>query len=301
MSDNPISLEPIEAPQPGPRLYALSSLIDTATADAQARYDSQRNGTPLGALTPIPELTKALGGALSVGVHILHGSPGSGKTAFALQTASKCQCPALFVTCEMEPIELLRRIASRVTGTYLGRFKSGEMHPNMAREHFEAAARSAPMLAILDATTTALPPSLLLELAAAHKAKYPDNPHYLIALDSVHSWVSGFNAGTAEEYDALNIGLDAIRMTAQKLDAAALCIAERNRGTMRTGGQSASAGTRRFEYGAESVIELDRDLDNKADAHGNGDIKLKVSKNRHGETLSFDLKWHGACQEFKAA
>src|SRR5918996_1264990 len=80
-------------------------------------------------VTRIPQLDDVLGGALQPGVHVVHASPGAGKTALALQIAATCGFPALFVTCEMAPLELLRRITARVTETLLGRLKSGEYDP----------------------------------------------------------------------------------------------------------------------------------------------------------------------------
>jgi len=68
----------------------------------------------------------------------MHGQPGTGKTAFALQVAAQCGFPCLYVTCEMAPLELLRRHTARVTRTYLNRFKSGELSP---RESLELARR----------------------------------------------------------------------------------------------------------------------------------------------------------------
>ena len=59
-----------------------------------------------------------------------------------------------------------------------------------------------------------------------------------------------------------------------------LAIAERNRAKMSTGGLDASAGSRRFEYGAESVLALNREKDEGAD--GEAKITLTIEKNRNG-------------------
>lgn len=295
------------ATQPIAPIYTLAALIDAAADAAKTRHEARASGRPLGAVTPIPKLTAALGSAMAPGVHIIHGSPGSGKTAFALQTACECGCPALFVTCEMSPLELLYRITSRVTGTYLQRFKTGELSPEKARQEFNSAALATPSLAILDATRTAVTPTDLLEQAQAlrDKAREDGHEHFLLVIDSVHSWANGLPSD-ASEYDTLNIALDSLRQITANLECPALCIAERNRASKDSGGQAASAGTRRFEYGAESVIELHRDMSAAADANAeySGDIAVtvKVSKNRHG-TLTAGIKtlFNGRTQAFREA
>src|SRR5262245_6513362 len=112
-----------------PRLLRLGDLLDDWQADAQAVHDARVNGTPRGPLTGLATLDQQLGGALAPGLHILHGQPGIGKTAFGLQVAASCGCPALYLTLEMSPLELLRRIAARETDTFLGRFRTGELSP----------------------------------------------------------------------------------------------------------------------------------------------------------------------------
>ena len=63
----------------------------------------------------LPTLDKNLGGRVAPGLSVIYGGPGIGKTAFALQTAATCGFPALYVSCEMSALELLRRIIARVT------------------------------------------------------------------------------------------------------------------------------------------------------------------------------------------
>src|SRR5829696_3798503 len=84
----------------------LGDLIGALRDDAAAAYEAKQSGKPRGPITRIPQLDDVLGGALQPGVHVLHASPGAGKTALALQIAATCGFPALFVTCEMAPLEL---------------------------------------------------------------------------------------------------------------------------------------------------------------------------------------------------
>src|SRR4051794_21962781 len=85
-------------PTPAPRLLRLRDLAVDLAADAEARHAARAAGTPLGPVTSLPRLDDRLGAALPPGLHSLHGQPGVGKTAFLLQVAAQCGCPALFVT-----------------------------------------------------------------------------------------------------------------------------------------------------------------------------------------------------------
>src|SRR5438045_667911 len=107
-----------------PRLLSLAGLLPEWEDDAIAARDAYVNHIPRGPVTGLPELDSALGGNLQPGVTVLQANTGTGKTALALQIAATCGFPALYLSAEMRALELFRRHAARVTGRYLGRFKS---------------------------------------------------------------------------------------------------------------------------------------------------------------------------------
>jgi replicative DNA helicase len=287
-----------------PPLLRLGALLDSLIVDADARHEARLNGRPFGPVTGLPQLDEQLTGALAPGLHILHGSPGVGKTAFALQAAAQCGCACLYVTCEMSPLELLRRHTARVTGTYLGRLKTGELSGAQVRSLAIRAAGEAPLLAILDATEVCAPPAHVLTAAEVTRngASVPGEsrpPHLLIIIDSLHSWADAFATGEVGEYDRLNEALAALRALSKRLDCPILAIAERNRAGMKAGGQSAGAGSRKIEYGAETVLELQMDDMVAPDANGAVTVELKISKNRNGAAgRPIELRFHGALQRY---
>jgi replicative DNA helicase len=288
------------APKPAelPRLYALSTLLGAWETDATAAHEARVNGTPRGPLTGLPLLDRELNGALSPGLHIVHGQPGAGKTAFALQIAATCGCPALFVTCEMGPLELLRRHTARETKTYLDRLKNGELRPVDSLALARRAIEAAPSLVLVDATQTYASPLYLRERAQVVQG---EARHLLIVVDSLHSWAEGTPSVTAE-YDVLNTGIAALRGLAHQLACPVLAIAERNRDSMTRGGLSAGAGSRKIEYGAETVIDLQRDPDEREDGAGEVKVKAKFAKNRNGAAgKEVKLLFHGALQQFREA
>jgi replicative DNA helicase len=304
----PPSLEPVtpapDTPAP-PRLLLLGSLIDAFAADAQARHDAFITGRPLGPVLPFGKVNIAMGGAFAPGVHIVHGSPGVGKTAFGLQVAATCLCPALYITCEMSPLELLRRHTARVTKTDISIIKSGQLLPHDVLVKAQQAVADAPHLALLDATQAPATPAAILTAAETTRQIDPENPHLLIVVDSLHSWADGLPDGDGlTEYDRLNDALASLRLLAKRLDCPVLAIAERNRGAMRSGGQNAGAGTRKIEYGAETVLELDVRADStgapmRPGPDGERQVGIKLSKNRHGANMEWTLLFHGGFQRFR--
>jgi predicted ATP-dependent serine protease len=287
------------ATDPKPRLYTLGLLLPEALAEAEARHAARQAGRPLGPLTGFKTVDAELCGALTPGLHVLHGAPGAGKTALALQIACSCGCPALYLTCEMAPIELMRRVAARVNREYLGRFKTGEHTRERSLELFTRAADDTPLLAILDATQAPATPADISENADVVRQQIGDgNPHLLIVVDSVHSWARA-GQGDIPEYETLNVGLGKLREISQHLGAAILGIGERNRASQ-SGGMSATAGTRVFEYGSETLLSLEREKDAKPDANGDLEVTLKLEKNRHGVPGKRILMlFHGATQTFR--
>lgn len=283
---------------PAPRLLKLGALLDELHTDAAAAHEAFSTGRPRGPVTGFGRLDREIGGALEPGLHVLHGSPGTGKTALALQIAATCQFPAIYVSAEMAALELLRRITARTTETYLGRLKSGEMHPDGATALARKAIAAVPNLVLADATMAFAVPRWIQDAAEVTRG---EAANVLIVIDSVHSWAEAA-PGDLDEYSALNAGLAALRGIAGALGCPVLAIAERNRASMKGGGLSASSGSRKFEYGASSVIDLGRDLEKPPDATGEVEVTLGLAKNRSGSAgKKVTLRFNGALQKFREA
>lgn len=277
-----------------PRLWRLADLHHEFLADAEAAHEAYQTGRPRGPITGHKKLDQELGGVLQAGLHVLHSNSGTGKTAFAWQMACSASHPSVYLSVEMGPIELLKRLTARVTGTFLGRLKSGEFPPDRAIALMEQAVGTARGVHLIDATRAYADPDYLLRVAETAKG---NQKHLLVVVDSLHAWVGSAAAG-ASEYESVSAALMTLGQIAQQLACPVLLIAERSRAAMEEGGLNASAGSRRFEYGAETVISLDRSRKwERPDGCVNMD--LSIDKNRHGaHGRKLSLVFNGALQQF---
>ena len=112
----------------------------------------------------------------------------------------------------MVPLELLRRHTARVTKTYLGRLKSGEIAPRDSLDLARRAVMAVPNLALVDATRAGAETAFLNPCVEAVRLRAQENGadarHALLVVDSLHSWAEGVAAsgrvGEGSEYEVLN-------------------------------------------------------------------------------------------------
>lgn len=287
-----------QASQSEPSVSLLSGLVAELAADSQRRNLAKAEGRQLGPRPPFDRLATTLGGSFEPGLHMMPGAPGAGKTALALQIACECGTPAIFVSCELSRLELFRRVIARSTNTFLNRLKSGELSEVSITDLALKAVETLPHLFLADASTCFASPNwitrtvqLIREMSQSH--------HVLVVLDSLHTWSSAVAESGISEYEAISLGVQGLRETANQLATPFLVIAERNRAAMASGGLHSGAGSRKIEYSAESVLDLTEERDAAQDAANERLVQLKVEKNRHGSKgTTINLTFNGSFQRF---
>lgn len=279
-----------------PRLVKFSSLIDDVVQEASEAHEARLGGAPRHPVTGFSRLDERIGGSLPrAGTVVVLGNTGAGKTAFALQVAAQCAFPSLYVSTEMAPTELFRRQMARLSGTFLGRFKSGELSPAEVKAIAHKTAAALPDLCFIDATRAPANARFILDCAAIAQG---DAAHLLVVIDSLHTWTRS-NAGGAPEYEALGAALSSVQTLSHTLGAPILLICEQSRSAMDGGGVNSGAGNRFIEYGAELVMELQAAKETDATT-GKTPVTLRLAKNRHGAAgAAVKFAFHGALQRFE--
>jgi replicative DNA helicase len=177
--------------------------------------------------------------------------------------------------------------------------KSGEMSGQAAEAMALQAIEAAPDLAFVDATRAPARPEYLQECAVIVRGQ---SKHFLLVIDSLHTWTQSTATEGAQEYEALNTAIRTLQTLAANLACPLLMISERNRDSMKSGGLNAGAGTRKIEYQGETVIDLDRQSDAQENGAGEVEITLRLAKNRHGSIgKPIPLRFNGALQKFTGA
>ena len=292
---------------PNAPIVLLQDLVASFVADTEAALKAKELGRPRGPVTGLRGLDELLGSYLAPGLHILQGAPGCGKSAFALQVASDCVYPCLYVTAEMPVLELFRRLIARQTKTYLGKLKTGELGAKEAQRLALSAIENLPHLALLDATRAYASPEAICK-AAESLRETTNSEHVLVVIDSLTVWARSATAGlemmNLSEYEVINQGVVGCTNIANYLGSAVIALSHRNRTGNKGegGGLHAAKGSGSIEYEAESVLDLelaDR-KEHQPDERGEVRIKLTAYKNRHGiPNVPVDLFFSGRLQAFR--
>lgn len=305
MSDNSATVN--KSPDPSkPQAYRMGDLLNDWDLFAEEVYDARLGNKPMGIRTGLSKVDEAIGGVLHPGLHSIQGGPGVGKSALALQIAATCGLPALFVTCEQSPMEIMRRITARVTGTYVNNFKNGDLTPDQSRQLVRKAITTCPDLVILDCTRGHAPAIVgdgrsgqvnIYDIADSMKS---GSSHILVMIDSLHSWASSAPSSSTE-YELLNASIASLIGLSASLECPVVAIAEQPKGDAGKADVLSGAGTRKIGYSAETVISIEKTVPKSTpDKNLEYDITLTLNKNRNGVAdQKLNLKFNGALMKFR--
>ena len=217
-------------------------------------------------------------------MNVIQAAPGTGKTAFCLQTGSQCGFPTVYVRRDVAE-ETLRRVVAVKSKTPLGDIGSLRMNREQLQMLATDVATKLTNFVILDGTLYSARCNCVKKAvvdARSRRVKRCPLLGYRQPPDLRHN--GQLMGGYVSEYDAIAIGIRNLTELAGELGCAVLIVSHRNRAGQAQGGLHASKGSGDIEYAAECVLELDVAQNAKPDAANEKPVGLRVLKNRHGPT-----------------
>ncbi len=285
-----------EEPIAAAPIVPIGSMRKALLEEAWRRDRALKEGRPVGPITGYKPLDDALGGCLNPGLHILHGTPGAGKSALALSFASQCRTPALYISTELSQRVLARRLIARLCGMSMWEVK--KLPVGVLNSYYDKVERTMPMFSVMETNKYNVSVFDIRRGIDVLHASYPEGSRSgaLVVVDSVHTWATR-TYGDKQEYDRLNFALDHLELLAHGAECPILCVAERNRSTKDESGQASAKGSSRFEYAGETVMGIDVIKTDKVRNLGDPfTVGLNISKNRDGICKTILMEWHGATQ-----
>ena len=269
-------------------LLTLAHIRKDVIEGAEKRERARKSGRPVAPSTGFDKLDTLIGGGFMPGIHIMHGTPGTGKTALALCMATARENAAIYLSTEMRRTVIAHRLIARHFNVPMRDvYQYGPQDIGWCMTEI---CNVYPRFSIMECGAWDTSAPVLRRAMNTLRASYPDNTHggVLLIVDSGHTWATSTYTDIPNEYEKLNTALNHLEMLSQATESPVLIIAERNRASQGESGQSSSKGTSRFEYAAETVIGLD--------VVNAPTVCVKVSKNRNGPLGELLLNFDGSTQ-----
>lgn len=284
------SVRELEAGQ----LLWAADLAPKVLAEAASRIQArEKTGLAItGISTGLKKLDELLNG-LSVGLYILAGAPGAGKTTLALQLAMQAArdgVPVVYVTYENSPTSLVLKVLAAGSGISAGDVERGFADLTRLRRAASDLQPGLARLAVLEGSsrlTMAQVRARALQVLNRHKVR-----QCLVVFDYLQ------RASHGQGYDLLRHNVSALagelRDLANRLEGPVLAISSQNRssGNYGAGGGSASLDSLKesgdLEYSADAVLFLRPSEKRQANPPARA-VDLVLAKNRFGDTGALPL------------
>lgn len=244
-------------------------------------------------------LDQAMGG-WRTGLHLVAGSPGSGKSALALHSlraAAAAGYPALYLGFEIEPDQIVMRLLCQHHGWDRRELLDGTMATEQLRAGGDILADDFSRIAIVPADPT-LDVAAVEHLARDMMAKH-GRGQCLIVIDYLQVWAAGTRQFSEFRHEIAKLTI-ALRRLALDLSSPVLAISSQNRNMQGEPTLPSLEGTSDLEYSADSVCFLIH-VERPANQSGylppeealrkSRTVSLNLRKNHFGETGSRVIKF----------
>jgi len=274
--------------------------VHNLLVDALQRIDDRREGRAPGGLpTGLTDLDKITQGLHNSELIVLAGRPAMGKTALALQIAAhaslNAQTPTLFVSLEMDGLDLIDRLLCSLAEVDGHRVRGGYLSADECRTLTETAAPLSKAQLAIDDT----PSRTVTEIAACARREKRKRGLGLLVVDYLQL-VAPDNPRDVRQEQVAKMSRR-LKCLARELAIPVLCVAQLNRQIDQPGQRHRPRLSHLRESGA---IEQDADLvifvhreeaywtQEEAEAKGiQGVADVIVAKHRKGPTGDVRLTW----------
>lgn len=279
------------------KMYTMEECVDSALIEIEDRYS--RKGNILGKTTGLLSMDKAIGGLQKGNLFIIAGRPSMGKTALALNIASKAseKSRVAIFSFEMSRQELSDRLLSDEGCVKLGRIKSGQL----STEEFEKLSNGASSLSkryALIYDGGALNTSEIK--AKCMKAKLQDGLD-IVVIDYLQLIDGDSKSNGNRVYEISKISRE-LKSLARELEINIIALSQLSRATEGRGNKRPVLSDLRdsgaIEQDADIIALLYRDEYYNRDSTEIGVCEVLIGKNRNGKTGMFKLNWIPEIQRF---
>lgn len=268
---------------------------DTAIIEFQAHRNMMRQGGTFTVSTGFPSIDRILGGGfIRTGLYILGARPGVGKTSLGLMIADQAakRVPTLFVSLEMDTVEITARRVANISGCGIGRLLFGQgLRQDMdEKAHMAEILLSDTRHLFINRTVSATVAEIGL-MARECKAE-------LVVVD--YLGLIETKERYASSYERISKISRTLKQLARSLRCPILCLAQLNR-------QSEGRENRRpqisdirdsgaVEQDADGILLIHRpamyqSVTERPPDYQAQPFEVNIGKNRHGPTGNATLQW----------
>ena len=280
--------------------------IEYYTKKVYEQYETVKATGVLGLKSMIEPIDRVMCGLVAPDLIIIAARPGSGKTALAMSITKNISfdqnIPCAWFSLEMDGVQLVRRMASMITGIDHTSIRNGHIYSNLELEFYKTLDEiSTKPIYIEDKGSINI--RELRARAIILKRKY--GIKYII-VDYIQL-MSGIDSKNKNRNDIVGEISRGLKQLAKELDIPVIGLAQLSRAVESRSDKIPQLSDLResgsIEQDADSVLFLMRPeqygLMNEYNIEGNEYMPKNlclgiIGKNRHGETKNIAMKWNGA-------